>query len=166
MSPEELRELDWTSKEEAEKIEIFKDCLHACLNGTEACAIRVRELLQLSLPMLMMTLKRVVSQIMHFTEGEAAKAKSTASATYSNWGAYVTSEVNSGAEWMSKVRNMMLYRDALIVTQILDCRERWTDSLLEVVTASEEMCCLMALDDVQKLAEATTSVTKKEHAHW
>ena len=37
---------------------------------------------------------------------------------------------------------------------------------LEVVTASEEMCYLMALDDVQKLAEATTSVTKKEHAHW
>ena len=63
ISPEELKEIDWTAKEEAEKIEMFKDCLRACLDGPDACAIRVRELLQLSLPMLMMTLKRLVSQI-------------------------------------------------------------------------------------------------------
>ena len=49
-----------------------------------------------------------------FSEGEQAPAKATASAVYTNWGAYVTSEVNSGAEWMAKMRNMMLYRDALI----------------------------------------------------
>ena len=124
MSPEELKEIDWTAKEGVEKIVIFKDCLHACLDGPGACGIRVRELLQLSLPMLMMTLKRVVSQIMHFTEGEAAKAKSTASATYLNWGEYATLEVNSGAEWMAKMRNMLLYRDVLIIMQILDIREK------------------------------------------
>ena len=45
MSSEELRELDWTAKEEAEKIEIFKDFLYACLDGTEACAVRdIKEL--------------------------------------------------------------------------------------------------------------------------
>ena len=93
------------------------------MDGTEACAVRARALLGVGLPVLMITLKRVVSKFMHFTEGELAPAKSTASATHSNWGAYVTSEVNSGAEWMAKMRNMMVYRDVLIVIQILECRE-------------------------------------------
>ena len=57
MSPEELRELDWTAKEEAEKVEIFKDCLYACLDGTEACAVRVRALMGVGLPVLMITLQ-------------------------------------------------------------------------------------------------------------
>ena len=32
LSPEELRELDWTAQEETEKIELFKDCLYVPLN--------------------------------------------------------------------------------------------------------------------------------------
>ena len=108
----------------------------------------------------MVTLKRVVSQIMHFTEGEQAPAKATASSTHLNWGAYVTSTVNSGAEWMAKMRNMLLYRDALIIMQILEIRGKWSDSMLELVTTSEEMCYMMALEDVQRLADDTNQMTK------
>ena len=93
--------------------------MYACLDGPDACAVRVNEILEFSLPTLMVTLKRVVSQIMHFTEGEQAPVKATASSTHLNWGAYVTSTVNSGAQWMAKMRNMLLYRDALIIMQIL-----------------------------------------------
>ena len=32
MSPEELRELDWTAQEEPEKVELFKNCLYTCLD--------------------------------------------------------------------------------------------------------------------------------------
>ena len=75
-----------TAKKEADKVEIFfKDCSYACLDGTEACAVRVRELLEVGLPVLMITLKQVVSQMMHFTEGEQAPANYTALAVYSNW---------------------------------------------------------------------------------
>ena len=63
--------------------------------------------------------------------------------------------VNSGAEWMAKMKNIMLYRDALIVMQIFEIRGKWSDAMLELVTTSEEMCYMMALEDVQKLAEDT-----------
>ena len=45
MSPEELRELDWTAQEEAEKVEMFKDCIFALIDGPGACAERVNELM-------------------------------------------------------------------------------------------------------------------------
>ena len=128
-SPEESRKLDWTAQEEPEKVELFKDCLYTCLDGPDACAVRVNEIMGYALPTLMVTLKRIVSQIMHFTEGEQAPAKATASSTHLNWGAYVSSAVNSGAEWMAKMRNMFLYRDVLIIMQILDIRENWSDAL-------------------------------------
>ena len=38
--------------------------------------------------------------------------------------------------------------------------------MLELVTTSEEMCYMMALEDVQRLADDTNRVTKKEHAHY
>ena len=38
--------------------------------------------------------------------------------------------------------------------------------MLELVTTSEEMCYIMALGDVQRLADDTNRVTKKEHAHY
>ena len=37
--------------------------------------------------------------------------------------------------------------------------------MLELVTTSEEMCYMMALGDVQRLADDTNRVTKKEHAN-
>ena len=122
MSPEELSELHWAAQEEPKKIELLKDCLYACLDGPGACAIRVKEVLDFGLPVLMVTLKRVVSQIMHFTDGEKAPAIDTASSTHLNWGAYVKSAVNSGAEWTAKMRNMLMYRDVLIIMLILEIR--------------------------------------------
>ena len=163
MSPEQLIELDWTALEEAEKVEMFKDCLYQLLDGPDACTNRVNELMDYALPALMVTLKRIVSQIMHFTEGEKAPAKATASSTHLNWGAYVSSAVNSGAQWMAKMRNMYLYRDVLIIMQILDLREKLSEPLLETITTSEEMCYMMALEDVQRLADDTNIVTKKVH---
>ena len=64
---------------------------------------------------------------------------------------------------MAKMRNMYLYRDVLIIMQILDLREKWSEPLLETITTSEEMCYMMALEDVQRLADDTNVVTKKVH---